>query len=169
MYSRYGIIPHLPLFCVVRCPIRPRLPDMRQSLGQSADERELTVLMGVSPQLWFSQSPPQCLRRLTVLNRFNARAIGWKEVSLYPLLVLAVREKLSPGRAKRKRPLCGRSPSHSRLPVHHPAATVKYLLKVYGVFNELEGLHRPSESTDFFAPHLNTFLGHFDHPFLCFS
>ena len=105
MYSRYGKIPHLPLFCVVRCPIRPRLPDLRQSLGQSADERELTVLMGVSPQLWFSQSPPQCLRRLTVLNRFYARAIGWKEVSLYPLLVLAVREELSPGRAKRKRPL----------------------------------------------------------------
>ena len=125
--------------------------------------------MGVSPQLWFSQSPPQCLRRLTVLNRFYARAIGWKEVSLYPLLVLAVREELSPGRAKRKRPLRGRFPSHSRLPVHHPAATVTYLLKDYGVFNELEGLHRPSESTDFFAPHLYSFLGPFDQSILAFS
>ena len=161
MYGRYGCYTVSARFTLVTCPIRPRLPDIRQSHGHSADERQLIVLMGISPQLWFSQSPPQCLRRLTVLIRFNARAIGWKEVSLSPLLVLAVREELSPGRAKRKRPLCGRSSSHSRLPVHHPAATVTYLLKVYGVFNELEGLHRPSESTDFFAPHLYSFLGPF--------
>ena len=105
MYSRYGCYTVSARFTLVTCPIRPRLPDMRKILGQSADERQLIVLMGISPQLWFSQSPPQCLRRLTVLNRFYARAIGWKEVSLYPLLVLAIREELSPGRAKRKRPL----------------------------------------------------------------
>ena len=97
-YSRDDKMPSLPLFCVVLCPIRPRLPDMRQSLGQSADEQQRTVLMGISPQLWFSQSPPQCLRRLTVLIRFNARAIGWKEVSLYPLSVIALREELLLGR-----------------------------------------------------------------------
>jgi len=105
MYGRYGCYTVSARFTLVTCPIRPRLPDMRKILGQSADERQLIVLMGISPQLWFSQSPPQCLRRLTVLIRFNARAIGWKEVSLYPLLVLAIREELSPGRAKRKRPL----------------------------------------------------------------
>jgi hypothetical protein len=55
------------------------------------------------------------------------------------------------------------------LPVHHPAATVTYLLKDYGVFNELEGLHRPSESTDFFAPHLSSFWGRFDQSFLALS
>ena len=56
--------------------------------------------------------------------------------------------------------------SYYRLPVHPPAATVTYLLKVYGVFNELEGLHRPSESTDFFAPHLYSFFEPFDNPIL---
>ena len=98
MYGRYGCYAVSARFTLVTCPIRPRLPDMRKILGQSADERQLIVLMGISPQLWFSQSPPQCLRRLAVLIRFNARAIGWKEVSLSPLSVIALREELLLGR-----------------------------------------------------------------------
>ena len=37
---------------------------------------------GISPLAWFSRNRPHCLRRITAVNRFNARTLGWTGVSL---------------------------------------------------------------------------------------
>lgn len=59
---------------------------------------------GISPLAWFSRNRPHCLRRITAVNRFNARTLGWTGVSLSPLLVMAV-----PGAARYWQPAVSRS------------------------------------------------------------
>jgi len=59
--------------------------DAPLACGKSSSGWQLTSVTGVSPQLWFSQSRPHCLRR-----RYHRSDCDWTGVSLAPLPVIAL-------------------------------------------------------------------------------